>query len=231
MDDRWRRTRVRSCPICSDRPSSVCDRLQRDPEASAIFLLRGNLSCSDCHVNWFCLTEPDLQHYQDVNFSLWLWRIQVWLPITASSFCASLGADAHSEGVFTPCFPHVGILYAKTTNHMWTPVIHMWRCDITCGNFIHLWKMWQLANTWENVEFICEEANSVLLYILDCYSIITCWRNLFTSEESQLHVKMWCEANFTQFNSHVLCPHVENRIHIVRRRKSRMTVCSSHVKI
>lgn len=41
-----------------------------DPEVPAIFPRQGNLSCSNCHINWFCLTEPDLQHFQDVNFSL-----------------------------------------------------------------------------------------------------------------------------------------------------------------
>lgn len=38
-----------------------------------IFLWRGHLSCSDCQINWLCLTEPHLQH-----FSLWLWCIHVW---------------------------------------------------------------------------------------------------------------------------------------------------------
>lgn len=62
-----------------------------DPEMLPIFFLwQGNLSCSNCHINWFCLTELDLQYSQDVNFSLWLWRIQVWLSIRAAVLCISL---------------------------------------------------------------------------------------------------------------------------------------------
>lgn len=55
-------------------------------KVSAIFLRHEYLSCSNCHINWFRLTEPDLQHFQNVNFSLWLWCIQVWRPITVSFF-------------------------------------------------------------------------------------------------------------------------------------------------
>lgn len=66
------------------------------------FLLRqGNLSCSNCHINWFCLTEPNVQHFQDVILSLWLRRIQVWLPITVGHFCAFLWANTHLESVLT----------------------------------------------------------------------------------------------------------------------------------
>lgn len=57
-----------------------------DLEVLSIFIRQENLSCSNCYFNWFCLTELDLQHFRDVNFSLWLWCIQVWRAITASCF-------------------------------------------------------------------------------------------------------------------------------------------------
>lgn len=57
-----------------------------DPEVPDVFLQQGNLSCSNCHINWFCLSELDLQHFQDVNFSLWLRCTQVWLSIRAACF-------------------------------------------------------------------------------------------------------------------------------------------------
>lgn len=50
------------------------------------FLGQEYLSCSNCHINWFCLTELDRHHIQNVNSSLWLRCIQVWRPITVSRF-------------------------------------------------------------------------------------------------------------------------------------------------
>lgn len=79
------------------RVLSVVNLNWLDPEVLPIFLWQGNLSCSNCHINWFCLTELDPQHIRDVNFSLWLWRIQVWLSIRAGRFCESLWAIGHLE--------------------------------------------------------------------------------------------------------------------------------------
>lgn len=177
----------------------ICGQLRRDdfhPEASAIFLRQGNLSCSDCHINWFCLTEPDLQHFQDVNFSLWLWRTQVWLPITADRsvlfselihiFWGRFSRRRRGKWKIMCC----NIDKSQTFNFSWQDVYDLpfvWPVIIVrvfCSDFVTKWR-WQCWALASSVRVVCRGARTstsrLLVFCTVATSITEYWGQLWSN--------------------------------------------------